>query len=294
MTPPRAHLESHHEPVTEVFPSPSNPTKWELSQEDCLRFQEEGYLAPIELLSLSEVESLRTRLAGIGDSLEELRGSLYEIEPAWSERPDEVVLHFLGAWRIDELFHDLVFHPGATVPAAQLLGVERLRFWHDQVFWKPAQHPGVVPWHQDWSYWQRTTPENHLTVYIALDDSNEESGCLHVVPGSHRWGALPASDFGGEMDQLHAHLTDEQRAAFRPVPVRLRAGEASIHHSSTVHGSFANTSNHPRRSVVLNFMGPDTRCADATTPLLAGCPLLEVGALVEGAYFPIALDRTRS
>ena len=44
---------------------------------------------------------------------------LYEVETSWCERPDEVVLHFLGAWRVDELFHDLIFHPGATTPLAQ-------------------------------------------------------------------------------------------------------------------------------------------------------------------------------
>ena len=95
------------------------------------------------------------------------------------------------------------------------------------------------------------------------------------------------------MDQIQAHLSDPQRAAFQPAPVHLKAGEASIHHSGTIHGSFANTSNGPRRGVVLNFMSPETRCADSTIPLLDGCPLLEVGALIEGPFFPITLDRTR-
>ena len=95
------------------------------------------------------------------------------------------------------------------------------------------------------------------------------------------------------MDQLQTHLSEAQRAAFQPVQVHLKAGEASIHHSSTIHGSLANDSDHPRRGVVLNFMGPDTRCADSTTPLLEPCPLLEVGTLIEGPFFPITLDRSR-
>lgn len=290
-----AGLESEHAPITGCFPETEEPLEgFELSGEDVALFEGQGFLGAISTLRSGEVEELRARLDAIGEQIEGHRELLYEVEEAWLERPDEVVLHFLGAWRVDELFHDLAFHPGLTVPLAQLLGVERLRLWHDQVFWKPAQHPGVVPWHQDWSYWQRTQPENHITIHISLDDSDEESGCLHFVPGSHRWGPLPAASFGGDMDQLKAHLDEEQRAAFQPVAVPLKAGQASIHHSSTVHGSFANRSERPRRGVVLNFMGPDTRCADAGAPLLKGCPLLQAGALVEGAFFPIVLDRSSS
>jgi len=287
-------FEQERSPITGAFPSAAaGLQRYELSEEDRLRFEEEGFLSPLRVLSHEQVEELRDRLQQIGDRLDELDDLLYEVEDAWCERPHEVVLHFLGAWRVDEWFHDLIFHPGVTVPLAQLLGVERLRFWHDQVFWKPPLHPGVVPWHQDWSYWQRTTPENHITMHIALDDTDDENGCLHFVPGSHRWDPLPAASFGGDMDQALAHLDDTQRAAFQPVGVHLKAGEASIHHSSTVHGSYANRSNQPRRSVVLNFMGPDTRCADPNVPILKGCPLFDAGALIEGELFPIALDRTR-
>ena len=290
-----AGLESEHAPITGCFPSTEGSLeRFELSGEDVALFERQGFLGPICALNSEEVEDLRARLDAIGEQIEHHRELLYEVEEAWLERPDEVVLHFLGAWRVDELFHDLAFHPGLTVPLAQLLGVERLRFWHDQVFWKPPLHPGVVPWHQDWSYWQRTTPENHITIHISLDDADEESGCLHFIPGSHRWGALPAASFGGDIDQLCAHLDEDQRAAFQPVATPLKAGQASIHHSSTVHGSFANRSNRPRRGVVLNFMGPDTRCTDAEAPLLQGCPLFAAGALVEGAFFPIVLDRSSS
>ena len=56
------------------------------------------------------------------------------------------------------------------------------------------------------SYWQRTTPENHITMHIALDDTDDENGCLQFIPGSHRWETLPSAAFGGDMDQIQAHL----------------------------------------------------------------------------------------
>ena len=132
--------------------------------------------------------------------------------------------------------------------------------------------------------------DNMLTSSF-LDDSDEESGCLQVIPGSHRWGSLPPVDFGGDLEQVKEHLTDSQLVAFQPNSLPLRAGEASIHHSSTLHGSLANRSERPRRAIVLNFMAPDTRCADESAPLLSGVPLLKVGALIEGEHFPIVLDR---
>src|ERR687894_820282 len=104
------------------------------------------------------------------------------------------------------------------VPAAQLLGGP-VRFWHDQLFCKPARHGGVVAWHQDYSYWTRTTPLAHLSCWIGLDDSTRENGCLHYVPGSHLWPDLPVTGLAGDMDAVMSLLNEEQKAAFKPVAI---------------------------------------------------------------------------
>ena len=100
----------------------------------------------------------------------------------------------LDGLRDDPAFHDLLWHPAFVVPASQLLG-GAVRFWHDQLFVKPAHDGGVVIWHQDYSYWTRTKPMAHLTCWIGLDDSTTENGCVHYVPRSHRWDLLPREDF---------------------------------------------------------------------------------------------------
>jgi ectoine hydroxylase-related dioxygenase (phytanoyl-CoA dioxygenase family) len=194
---------------------------------------------------------------------------------------------------VDPWFHDIIFSPQVTVPIAQLLGTSRVRFWHDQVFYKPPRHPGVVPWHQDYSYWTRATPPNHITINILLDDASLENGCVHYVPGSHKWGLLPKVSFGGNMDAMKEALPEHLRPAFKPVPAVGKAGQASFHHSHTVHGSYQNASDRPRRAVVLNYMGAETRCADGTKPLLKGVPLIPEGAIIEGDHFPIVLDLGR-
>ena len=256
MNAPRG-LQTVHGPLTGAFPRLERRSQlagFELPPEDVERFREQGYLAGLPLLDAGQVEELRTRLGGLRERLPELRERLYEVEADWRARPEEVVLHFLGGWLVDEWLHDLVFHPGVTVPLAQLLGVSRLRFWHDQVFWKPARHPGVVPWHQDYSYWRRTEPANHLTMLVTLDDMGPWNGGLEVVPGSHRWELLPTVSFGGAIDQVLEHLPPERRRELRPVPVEMAAGRASIHHSHLVHGSRGNPSERPRRALVLNYI----------------------------------------
>ena len=267
-----------------------NADSLRLSNEQMAFFEENGYVAGIRVLDGSGLETVRAAVERVHRRENPHLPLLYEIEEEYDRDPEQNAFHFLGGWLVEEALHDLVFHPAATVPASQLLGTARVRFWHDQVFYKPPRHPGVVAWHQDFSYWTRTLPMNHVTVNIVLDDTSLENGCLHYVPGSHRWPLLPPVSFGRDMEAFRDFLPAELRARFRPTPVPLRAGEASFHHPLTVHGSYENRSPEPRRAAVLNYMGPDTRSAEGRIPLLKGTPLVPRGEIVDGAHFPIALD----
>jgi ectoine hydroxylase-related dioxygenase (phytanoyl-CoA dioxygenase family) len=175
------------------------------------------------------------------------------------------------------------------VPAAQLLGGS-VRFWHDQLFCKPARHGGVVAWHQDYSYWTRTTPMSHLTCWIGLDDATTDNGCLHYVPGSHRWQLLPVTGLAGDMDSIQTVLSPEQQACFKPVAIELKKGEAAFHHPLMVHGSFANSTERQRRATVLNVFR-DGVVTNSDQPLLKGVPALSRGTKVEGQFFPFLFDR---
>lgn len=282
-----------HEPLTDAFPrlrTPADAHRFALTAAQQQAFDRDGFVGGLPILDPDHVRELRRRVDALVAELPRLAPFLYEVERAHLERPGEVVCHFLGGWRIDPWLHDLVFAPSVTVPCAQVLGLSRLRLWHDQVFVKPPRHPGSVPWHQDYSYWQRATPARHVTLHVVLDDADETSGAIHYVPGSHRWPLLPKVAFDAPPDALLAHVPDALRDAFAPVPMRLRAGMGVLHHSHTVHGSPGNRSERPRRALVVNFMAPDTRCADGGQPLLAGVPKLATGAVIEGDAFPIVLD----
>ena len=281
-------LESIHSRVGTLFPDPERGRDAHvLSGEQVRFFHEHGYVQGGRVLSAAQIEALREGLEAIRTGRNPRTDDLYEIDEDYRRAPEANVLHFLGAWLIDEAFHDLLWHAAITVKAAQLLEVPRVRFWHDQVFYKPPRHPGVVTWHQDYSYWTRAYPAGHVTCWIALDDATLENGCVHYVPGSHRWGLLPKISLTKDMDAVKKYLEPDQAAAFRPEPMIVKTGECLFHHSHTVHGSYGNRSDGPRRGVVLNFMKPDTRCGDGERPLLAGVPVIPRGAVIEGAFFPV-------
>ena len=160
------------------------------------------------MLDEEQVAQLRAELADLTNPSYPGNHLFHEYHSNESQNPDTVLFHALGAWRVVPGFHDLLWNPAFVVPAAQLLGTP-VRFWHDQIFSKPAQHGGVVAWHQDYSYWTRTQPMSHLSCWIGLDDSTRSNGCVHYVPGSHRWNLLPVTGLADDMDAIQSVLSDE-------------------------------------------------------------------------------------
>lgn len=276
-----------------LFPtitSKADAARCKLSDAQVAEFRERGFIKGPRVLDGKQIDALREGLERIRTGENPRLSELYEIDEAWKNAPEQNVFHFLGAWRIDEAFHDILYHPAITVPVRQLLASPRVRFWHDQVFYKPKRHPGVVAWHQDYSYWTRSVPSRHLTVWIGLDDTTLDNGCIHYVPGSHRWPLLPKLQLLENMDGIKSVLTPEQLEQFKPEPMLLKAGECSIHDSMTLHGSYGNDSDGPRRGVVLNYMHPETRSADGKRPLLLHTPIVSEGEIIEGDDFPIVYD----
>lgn len=286
-------LSTRHELISTLFHSPTSAAAWErcrLSDEQIEFYREHGYVAGIRLLTDGQVEVLREELTRLTNTAHPAHDLFYEYHSNESADPSKILFHALGAWRIEQGFHDLLWNPAFTVPAAQLLDGP-VRFWHDQLFCKPAHHGGCVAWHQDYSYWTRTQPLAHLSCWIGLDDSTRENGCLHYVPGSHRWNLLPVTGLADDMDAIQSVLSSEQKKQFAPIAIELKKGEAAFHHPLMVHGSFANTTAHPRRATVINVFRDGVRSA-ANEPLLAGVPPIPSGKKMGGQFFPLLFDPT--
>jgi len=287
-----ADLAPRHELVSDLFTWPRTRAEWDqfrLSDEQVASYHEQGYLAGVKLLDERQIERLRGELQGLFDPRHEGHELWYEYHTNESADPNRVLFHALGAWRITPGFHDILWNPAFLMAASQLLGGS-VRFWHDQLFCKPARHGGVVAWHQDYSYWTRTKPMAHLTCWIGLDESTRENGCVYYVPGSHRWDLLPITGLAGDMDAIQEVLTPEQWAQFnRPVAAELQAGYATFHHPLMIHGSFANSTERPRRAAVINVFRDGTR-SDSNAELLAGVPPIPAGEKMQGTFFPLLFD----
>jgi ectoine hydroxylase-related dioxygenase (phytanoyl-CoA dioxygenase family) len=283
-------LSTIHGRMTELFPSPRRTEDWDalrLSAEQIQFFHEYGYLAGIRVLNDAQLAALRDALTRLFDPAHLGNDLFYEYFSNRSEQPGAVLFHALGAWRIEPAFHDLLWNPSFLAPAKQLLD-GAVRFWHDQLFCKPAGHGATVAWHQDYSYWTRTAPMAHLTCWIGLDDSTRANGCLWYVPGSHRWNLLPITGLTGDMEEIRTVLSEEQKAAFQPVPIELHAGQCSFHHPLMVHGSYANHSDRPRRAAVINVFR-DGVLSDSDEELLKGVSIPK-GSQMTGQFFPLLTD----
>lgn len=284
-------LSKHHAPLTRLFPRAITSAEWRqyaLTEDQINFFHRNGYLAGIRLLDDQQIEALRAELSSLIDPKHPGNELFYEFHSNESTDDSKVLFHALGAWRIAAAFHDLLWNPAFLMPASQLLG-GAVRFWHDQLFCKPAQHGGVVAWHQDYSYWTRTRPMAHLSCWIGLDDSTRENGCVHYVPGSHKWNLLPITGLADDMQAIERVLSEEQKTQFKPVPIELKQGECSFHHPLMIHGSFENRSDRPRRGAVINVFRDGVRSA-SNDPLLTGVPPIPSGEKINGQFFPLLFD----
>lgn len=286
-------LSTVHQLAGKLFRWPSSRKEWEsykLSEEQVAFFRENGYLAGVKMLDEDQIEEIRKELAEIADPAHPGHSLFYEFHSNESTDPSTILFHALGAWRITPGLHDVLWNPRFLVAASQLLGNVPVRFWHDQLFWKPAKQGGVVAWHQDYSYWTRTKPIAHLTCWCGLDDATKENGCLQYIPGSHQWGLLPKPVIAGELEGIRDYLNEEQKKQFEnPRLAEVKAGEAVFHHSLTLHGSGANTSPRPRRAFVINVFADGVR-SDADEPMLDGVPSVPRGEKMQGQFFPLLFD----
>lgn len=283
-------LSEFHQPLSDLFPALPPEEAWEkyrLSDDQVAFFNEFGYLSGIKLLDDEQVDQLNAELDEIKDPAHPKHHLFYEFHSNESANPDAVLFHSLGHWRITAGFHDVLWNPAFVVAASQLLGNKTVRFWHDQLFCKPAHHGGVVAWHQDYSYWTCTKPMQHLTCWVALDDVTTENGCLYYVPRSHRWGLLDKPELAGDMDGINAFLNPDQLKQFeKKIPIELKRGYATFHHPLMMHGSYENKSSRPRRAFVLNAFADGT-ISDIDGEFLVGIPHFQKGKKMEGQFFPL-------
>ena len=213
-----------------------------LSEAQIASYREHGYVIPDFRLSDSLLDDLRAdqkRLVERHADFRDICPNLLAYD-----------LRFLEVARTPEIL-DMV---------GQVIGPD-FALWNSSLFSKPTRNGQRTPWHQDGQYWP-IRPLATCTVWIALDDSTTENGCLRVIPGSHHERRLRAHrSLDADDVTLGQELDPSEYDPATAEDIVLEAGQMSLHDVYLLHSSEANHSSQPRRGMTLRFM-PTTSVLD--------------------------------
>jgi hypothetical protein len=209
-----------------------------LTEAQAARYREDGFLAPVDVFTEGEAATLRAEL----EALEATHGAAhYKIKPHLVMRVADRIAHA----------------PGVVEAVASVLG-EDLLIWDSAFVIKEAGTEAFVSWHQDLTYWGLDDGEGLVSAWVALSPADEETGCMRMIPGSHRAGLAPHAetvDAGNVLSRGQTAEADEARAVACP----LRPGQMSLHHGWTLHASAPNRGADRRIGLVVNFLRPSVR-----------------------------------
>ena len=207
-----------------------------LSAEAIERFNADGFYSPVQVYSKSETNELRRKF----ESVETHFG------------PDRAKRHITDLHLIANWAWDVVHDPRIVGPISDVLGPDVL-LWSLNWFIKEPRDLKFVSYHQDATYWG-LEPHDVATAWLALSDASTETGPMKFVPGSHRDDVFDHEDTFGEDNllsrgQVIDREIDEANVALAP----LDAGQMSLHHVRTIHGSTPNHTTDRRIGMVLRY-----------------------------------------
>ncbi len=226
-----------------------------LTDEQVNTYRREGFLAPLDLLGTDGAALVRGRIEDIEAGIDGEMQGRFKIKA-------HLPFPFLC---------DIISHPTMLDMVEDLIGPDIL-CWGSSFFFKEANDPRFVSWHQDSTYYGLEPPDT-LTAWLAISDSTLESGCVRFLPGTHDQGILDHDETHDPQNLLSRGQTipgiDESKA----VDVTLKAGQISFHKEDTIHGSSPNRSGDRRLGYSIHYIAPyvrETKFPKATAMVLRG------------------------
>ena len=227
-----------------------------LNNEQIAAFHEDGFTVLPNLVDDASLSEIR----GIYDQL--LSGEL-DTTGSRDAYLGDLTRQLVGPEHCHELFRSNAALSAGRAIAEQLFEWEPV-FLYSQLLFKPPGHPHETPWHQDAAYVQMPftpagtpTPAVTAQFWLALDDADEENGCMHFQPRPPEGGLLPHRVVSGAEDDAARLLglvdPDVHIDPARVVACPLSAGGATVHIGGTLHYTPANRSTRPRRAYIFNF-----------------------------------------
>jgi ectoine hydroxylase-related dioxygenase (phytanoyl-CoA dioxygenase family) len=199
-----------------------------LSQQQIDQYRDQGFIAPIDVMPEDEALEYARRLQAAEHA--------YPAELNAENRNNP----HLSFKFLDELVH----HPLILDVVEDLIG-PAFSLWGSVLFIKEPQSSHFVSWHQDATY-MGITPHDYVTPWLALTPSNLDTGCMSMIPGSHKDLIRPHEETFHKDNILtrgqEIQAVDESMA----VDLVLRPGQMSLHHAKIIHASQPNRSQQRR------------------------------------------------
>lgn len=248
-----------------------------LSMDQVREFRANGYCVYRSFLSDTELRKLIPEIETIcaGATVAYHNHERLEMEP--QQKPDgRMVRRIYEPCTYYQPFKELSESKNVLDIVEQLIG-PNLTFHYSKINMKPPSIGSVVEWHQDLAYYPLTNTDS-LAVLFYLDAADSSNGCLQVIPGYHCGSVLDHTQNGYFQGQI-TQTFDKAKTAVLDGP----AGTAIFMHGLTPHASAPNTSDLPRRTLILSY-----RAADAF-PIYIG----EMTAQNEGHVRHVRGERSR-
>ena len=223
-----------------------------LSDEVVQTFRRDGFVVVPGLLSGDELERYGRLVTGAVKG----RSARDQRPLAEKSRYEQSFIQCMNLWEDFPDIRPLTFHPLLGQAAAELLGVDAIRLWHDQALYKQA---GGRPTdaHQDHPYWPIKETAS-VTAWIPFEGSARGAGALAYLPGTHTVGLRKfVNIFFGEPQDI---LREPEVAGIEPVFVEVPKGSVAFHHGLTVHLADANQTDRDRAvHTIIYFPDGSTR-----------------------------------
>jgi ectoine hydroxylase-related dioxygenase (phytanoyl-CoA dioxygenase family) len=220
-----------------------------LSQDDIAIFRKNGYVVARNITTPADLDALRVvyermfyNKTGLAD------GNFFDLVSA--DRDAKVLPQMTDMVRYEPNLRDTLLWRNVGFVARQLIG-PTADYVYDHGIRKPPKGP-ATPWHQDYAYYDIFTRYRSLTFWAPLHDATIENGCMWFVPGSHLGPVLPHQPLDKD-PRIHAIEIVDPAAYKEAVPCPINAGDCTIHHPLTIHGTGPNLTGEPRLAYAVAF-----------------------------------------
>ena len=213
-----------------------------LSSNQLKQYKDEGFVSPINVFSKEKAKEIR-------DEIELIEKEI----PEELEKSGRYNAHLISPL-LDEVTHD-----PKILDAVQSLIGEDILVCGTTLFIKNPNEKGFVSYHQDAKY-IGLEPHNWVTAWVAITDSNEHNGCMRMWSGSHKDNLKEHDQKFNQGNLLTRGQTVQNVPKEKITPLVLTAGQMSLHHPTTVHGSDINKSDDRRIGFVIqSYIGANVK-----------------------------------